>query len=278
MIKNILLHVSTYPDRTPDNVISASLAMARMLGSRLTAAICKVDLPDVSNRLVSMITDVEQIIATAERDEDTAAVELERQLIDAGKGGYPAVEIFKCTSTAVATASQLIGRARLSDLVIVATSQHSAQRALAQDLIFDCGKPVLLLPEQVAPEIKLNVIVVAWDGSRVAARAISDALPFLKFAQTVRLVEISGDKPLDGSSGIAALREQLMSHDVQALAETISADGGSAGDVLAAYCSRHHADLLVMGAFGHSRVRDFVLGGATKHFVTDPPLPILLSH
>ncbi len=274
----MLLPLSTYPVRTPNNAIAAALAIAHMFGSELTAAICHVEFPDVSDRLVSMLTDIEQVIAKARRDAEIAAADIKRQLSDASSNSYPAVNVISCSSPAVGMVSQLMGRARLSDLVIMPMSEEPAQRDLAQDLIFASGRPVLLIPDTVAPEITLAVVVIAWDGSRVAARAVADSLPFLRFAKSVRLVELTGDKPLEGASRVEALLHHLSTHDIAAFAETVPADGHSAGHALAAYCSRYHADLLVMGAYGHSRIRDFVLGGATKHFVTDPPLPLLLSH
>ena len=276
--KNILLQLSTYPDRTPDNVVSASLAITKMLGSKLTAAVCEVQLPDVSNRLVSMVTDISSVIAAAKRDGAKAAAEFERVLTDAGKKAYLKIDILHCSCFGSATAAKLMGNARLSDLIIIPTSDYPVYRELAQDMIFGSGRPVLLMPHKVAPEIVLEVVVVAWDGSRVAARAISDALPFLKFAKTVRLVELTGEKPLEGASGVAALQRQLKSHDITATTDTIAVGDDTAGHALSDYCTRQHTDLLVMGAYGHTRIRDFVMGGVTKSIVDHTPLPVLMSH
>ena len=276
--KNILLQLSTYPDPTPDNVVSASLAIAKMFGGDVTAAVCQVELPDTSNRLVSLLTDVTSVIAAARRDGAVAAASFKRKLTDVGKTGYPSVTILDFACSASRTGSQLMGCARLSDLVIISNSDYPAYREIAEEMIFGSGRPVLLLPDKVAAELKLAVVIVAWDGSRVAARAISDALPFLKFAQTVRLVEMTGEKPLEGASSIMALRTQLESHDVTASVDTIEVGDASAGEVLTDYCARQHADLLVMGAYGHTRIRDFVLGGVTKFIVHHTPLPVLLSH
>ena len=276
--KNIFLQLSTYPHPSPDNVVSASIAIAKMLGGNLTAAVCQVELPDTSNRLVGFVTDVTSVIAAARRDGAAAAAILKRRLTEAGKNGYPSVTIIDRACLPSHTGSQLMGNGRLSDLIIIPTSDDPAYREIAEDLIFGSGRPVLLLPESVAAEITLKVVVVAWDGSRVAARAISDALPFLKFAQTVRLVEITGEKPLEGASSIAALQQQLVSHDVKAVIDAIEVGDLGAGGALTGYCAEKHADLLVMGAFGHTRIRDFVLGGVTKFIVHHTPLPVLMTH
>ena len=276
--KNILLQLSTYPDPTPDNVVSASLAIAKMFGGNLTAAVCQVELPDTSDRLVGLLTDVTSVIAAARSDGAAAAADFRRKLTEAGKTSCPGVTILDFSCSASRTGSQLMGSARLSDLIIIPNSDYPAYREIAEEMIFGSGRPVLLMPDNVSPEITLAVVVVAWDGSRVAARAISDALPFLKFAQTVRLVEMTGERPLEGTSSVAALQNQLQSHDITATVDTIEVGDASAGEVLTDYCARQHAELLVMGAFGHTRMRDFVMGGVTKFIVHHTPLPVLLSH
>ena len=276
--KNILLQLSTYPDPTPDNVVSASLAIAKMFGGNLTAAVCQVELPDTSDRLVGLLTDVTSVIAAARSDGAAAAADFRRKLTEAGTTSYPGVTILDFSCSASRTGSQLMGSARLSDLIIIPNSDYPAYREIAEEMIFGSGRPVLLMPDKVSPEITLAVVVVAWDGSRVAARAISDALPFLKFAQTVRLVEMTGEKPLEGTRTVAALQNQLQSHDITATVDTIEVGDASAGEVLTDYCARQHAELLVMGAFGHTRMRDFVMGGVTKFIVHHTPLPVLLSH
>ena len=276
--RNLLIQMWSYPVRTPDNVLSAALEIAKMLGSRVTAAICKVELPSASRQLGMTLPDVSAVMVAAERDGETSAREIEDYLVRANAGQYQPINILKFDCLADISPRELIGHARLSDLIVISIPPGEALHELAHDLIFSSGRPVLLLPADVSSEISLAVVVVAWDGSRVAARAISDALPFLGYAQTVRLVEITGDKPLEGSSSPTALRDQLLSHDIKAEIDTVSVDGSSASAVLARYCSHHHADLLVMGAYGHSRMRDFIIGGVTTHFVDNPPLPVLLSH
>ena len=277
-LRNLLIQIWSYPVRTPDNVLSATLVIAKMLGTRVTAAICKVDVRNASARLGIVFPDASTVMASAERDSENSARKIERYLEKANVGQYQPVEILKFDSSTDILPPGLIGHARLSDIIIVAISPGEAPHDFAQDLIFASGRPVLLLPADVSAEISFGVVVVAWDGGRVAARAIWDALPFLRYAHTVRLVEITGDKPLEGSSSTTALRDQLLSHDIKAVIDSVSAEGTSAGAVLARYCSHHHADLLVMGAYGHSRMRDFFMGGVTKYFVVNPPLPVLLSH
>jgi nucleotide-binding universal stress UspA family protein len=120
--------------------------------------------------------------------------------------------------------------------------------------------------------------VVAWDGSRPAARAVADALPFLERAKTVRVLTILNEKELSSESPAAELSRYLERRGIDATPDCIDASGRRIGEILSSYLTSNQADLLVMGAYGHSRVREFILGGATRSMIIKPPLPILLSH
>jgi nucleotide-binding universal stress UspA family protein len=119
---------------------------------------------------------------------------------------------------------------------------------------------------------------VAWDFSRPAARAVADALPLLQRAKTVHIVTITNEKTIDTSRSGSELARHLAYHGVQVVLEEEDARGRTISQALEAYAVARDLDILVMGAYGHSRVRDFILGGATKNMISAPPLPILLSH
>jgi len=154
------------------------------------------------------------------------------------------------------------------------------QQYVAECVIFGSGRPTIVLPE--APKrsdpLSLDVIGVAWDFSRPAARAIADAMPILERAKTVRVVTITQEKRIDAKRSGAELIRHLAFHGIEIVVEEEEAAGRSIGQALEDYATAHDLDLLVMGAYGHSRLRDFVLGGATKTVIAHPPLPVLLSH
>ncbi|PSC02482.1 hypothetical protein SLNSH_23880 [Alsobacter soli] len=122
--------------------------------------------------------------------------------------------------------------------------------------------------------IQFEKVVVAWDGSRVAARAVGDALPALALAKTVSVVTV-GDEP-DDAAPAASLVRNLVAHGVAAQAEKIALKI-SVGAALRDHVHEVGADLLVMRAYGHSRLRDFVLGGATRSILADPLVSVWLS-
>ncbi|NGX97210.1 MAG: universal stress protein, partial [Candidatus Afipia apatlaquensis] len=119
---------------------------------------------------------------------------------------------------------------------------------------------------------------VAWDFSRPAARAVADALPILERAKIVRVVTITEEKTIDTKRSSAELAKHFACHGIESVLEEEEAAGRTIGQALEDYATAHDIDLLVMGAYGHSRMRDFILGGATKSIVANPPLPVLLSH
>jgi nucleotide-binding universal stress UspA family protein len=154
------------------------------------------------------------------------------------------------------------------------------QQYVAECVIFGSGRPTIVLPEtpKIRRPLSLDVVGVAWDFSRPAARAIADAMPILERAKTVRVVTVTQEKGIDTKRSGAELMRHLAFHGIETVVEEEEAAGRSIGQALEDYTIAHDFDLLVMGAYGHSRLRDFVLGGATKAVIAHPPLPVLLSH
>jgi len=147
---------------------------------------------------------------------------------------------------------------------------------LAETLILMSGRPVLVLPD--GHRGALDRAVVAWDGSPAAARAMNDALPLLQAAGSVEVVTVSGDKPIDRSAPRSHAVRHLLRHGIQADSREIEPGGLTTGIALARYLKAQRADVLVMGAFGHSRLREVVLGGVTEHMLSDTPTAVWLSH
>lgn len=170
--------------------------------------------------------------------------------------------------------------AKLHDITVSGVSQEGllTERQLAEALLFRSGRPILVVPRSDQRGFRCNRIVVAWDYSAPAARAVADALPLLGRAEDVLFLTVGDDK----SFGTNLVRDdvvQALGHrGVQARAEERRREGGKIGDVLQAIALQEQADLLVMGAFGHSRLTEFILGGATRNVLDDLKLPVLMSH
>jgi nucleotide-binding universal stress UspA family protein len=195
----------------------------------------------------------------------------------AEKSGIPhETQLEKCPTFAVP--DLLVDYARLRDLTIVPVPE-SYDQWYAEAVIFGSGRPVLVLPEAPrARPFELGTVAVAWDFSRAAARAISDAMPLLEKARKVRVVTVTNEKKLDNKHSAEALAKNLARHGIDVVLDKVDANGRRIGEVLEAYTVSHQVDVLVMGAYGHARWREFILGGATKSLLSKPPLPILFSH
>src|SRR5690606_38686695 len=138
--------------------------------------------------------------------------------------------------------------------------------------------PVLLLPREGMAGHRFDDIVIGWDGSRAAARAVAEGLAFCERAQSVTVAQVTGEKSLPDNAPASDVVRHLERHGIAAKTTEVSANGHDAGSALQAYCEDSGADLLVMGAYGHARAREYVLGGATRSVLREPDVPVLLAH
>lgn len=175
----------------------------------------------------------------------------------------------------------LVEAARLHHVTVQPLRKDTQdQFDLAERLIFESGRPVLIFPEEPVRPLATDIqtVAVAWDGSRQATRAVADALPFLRRAKTVRAFTATDDKPLSSAQAHQFV-EYLAGFGIEAIHEDVKkTDQNSIGTFMEAYVASRGVDLLVMGAYGHSRLREFILGGATRSILANPPCWVLLSH
>lgn len=279
--KDLLLQISSYPEATPSAAVEQAVSFAESLGARLTALTFEIDIPVPSNLLANAILDIPGMVATERAKSVANARDLLSTFDDAAaKQGISCDRVIERSTTA--EVPEIVTEyARLRDLTMIPIEGPGGfQQYVAECVIFGSGRPVLIFPAltKKAPTMRLDVIGVAWDFSRPAARAVADALPLLQRAKTVRIVTITNEKTIDTRRSGAELARHLACHGVDVTLEEEDAAGRAIGEVLETYAEVRRLDLLVMGAYGHSRIRDFILGGATKRIVAHPPLPVLLSH
>jgi len=171
--------------------------------------------------------------------------------------------------------------ARLKDMSIVPIKPHDDQsEKIVERLIFESGRPILMCPEEFAGELAaaFDQVVIAWDHTAPAARAVGDALPMLQAAASVRIITATDNNtPAELESG-AALASHLAEHGIKATFETVKIDGSAVGKVFEAYVKANAINLLIMGAYRHSRLNELVWGGATKTVIGRPPCWVIMSH
>jgi nucleotide-binding universal stress UspA family protein len=190
---------------------------------------------------------------------------------------------FNCVHYRSDAVAKIIAHTRLSDITVI--GQHPSKELglgfvnnFAKTLILKIGRPVLVLPTMSKMSSDIRSIVVAWDGGREATRAIVDAMPFLQKAKKVHLLSIKEKSDKDYELPGIDIASYLAKHGVTVDVEISDTTETSASDLLLLRAARNEADLLVMGAYGHHRITELILGGMTHDILKKANLPVLMSY
>jgi nucleotide-binding universal stress UspA family protein len=280
--RDVLLTALTYPDPTPDRAIRGGVALAGRLGGDVTLLTVQVDIPAVRNALANAVVHLDQM-AEMEEARSAATAQLEAACAHlAAEDAGARICTRSITARLFEEADALCAAARTRDITLVSVGPSvQADRKLAEALLFGSGRPVLVYPEdrEITPAKRFEKVVIAWDGSSRAARAVADALPMLRRAEAVRIFTALGDKPQAVHGAAADLVRHLATHGISAdVDERLALRDETIGQRFGDYVAAVRPDLLVMGGFGHTRFREFVLGGATRAMLEAPPCPALMAH
>ncbi len=194
-----------------------------------------------------------------------AGVSAETRILDATFGG----------------AATLFARiARRFDIAVVGQAQREhgvSEELMIEGALFESGRPVIVVPYIQKAGLTLERVLVCWDGGRTAARAIGDAMPLLERAKAVDLVIVAEERKNDEITG-ANMSEHLARHGIAVNVKRIAKGDLTIEDVILSYAADSGADFMVMGGYGHSRLREFILGGATRGILASMTVPVLMSH
>jgi nucleotide-binding universal stress UspA family protein len=278
-IKDILVAMDRSPGSGPR--LDWTLRLAGPFSARVTALalVAEPYLPP----LVGVHIPVEllqQQVAEAEREAD-AVLAAAREAARTSNAPFAAARMTASVERLPSLFARAAGQA---DLCVVGkpSADHPDLDAtsLAEAAFLHSGRPALVLPAVGTGSGGIRRAVVAWNGSREAARAVHDALPLLAGADRTLVVAVdeTAQRDPDGRATATDLAAHLARHGVRAEATSVPSGGLAVGDVLLSLSADMSADLLVMGGYGHSRMRELVLGGATRHLLAHATLPVLLSH
>jgi nucleotide-binding universal stress UspA family protein len=181
----------------------------------------------------------------------------------------------------VAGAADLFARiARRYDLAIVGQAHPdggASEELLIEGALFESGRPVVIVPYIQKSPLQLDRVLVCWDGSRPSTRAVADALPFLERSKAIEIVVVTGERKSDALRGTNMSRH-LARHGIKVEIKRINPGTVGVQASILDYAADCGADFMVMGGYGHSRLREFILGGVTRSILKSMTVPVLMSH
>jgi len=174
---------------------------------------------------------------------------------------------------------EMVGeRGRVFDLIVVGRSSDDPMVSgshVIESALFDSGRPVLIAPSNVPKSIG-STVLVAWNGASESARAVAFAMPFLQGADHVLVLEVEGGSVLGPSA--QDVQTYLTRNGISSEANSVEPGGVKIGQAILDEAAAQKADLIVKGAYTHSRLRQLIFGGATKHLLTNADIPVLMAH
>jgi nucleotide-binding universal stress UspA family protein len=275
MIKDLIVHLAP---KTAGDGVGYAISVAEAFGAHIVGisfAYEPVVVGSIFDEIPATLIDAQR------RENEKAAKGVIARFEQAARAAGVSAET-RLRSTSLPNAANLFGEvARQFDLSIV--TQAEPEILAEQDLIieaalFNSGRSVLVVPYIQKGGLSLQRTMIAWDGSRTAARAVGDAIPLLQRAQSVEVVTVTGEKgSTDEISGVD-LGKHLARHGINVEVDNVPAGTLDVASVILSYAADNAMDFIVMGAYGHSRLREFVLGGATRGMLQAMTVPTLMSH
>jgi nucleotide-binding universal stress UspA family protein len=276
MIKDIIVNLSVTKEGSVAGKYAVSVAAA--LEAHLTGVAFIYD-PVVP---ISGAGYIPAEVIETQRDDNEAAAEAAIKSFTAAsnQAGISAEPLM--TSASLAGAGDHFARmARRFDLAIVGQAQpevSSMEQVIGETTLFESGRPMIVVPYIQKAPFKTDNVMICWDGSRTATRAVADAIPIIGNSGLVEIVIVANERGKQDEIEGADIGQHLARHGLKVDVHRISGGNIDVGDALLSHAADSGADLMVMGGYGHSRLREFVLGGVTRSIFESMTVPVLLSH
>jgi len=275
--KDILTPVITL--EADEAALVAAGEIARAFDTHATALVVAVHLASAFADDQRPFSEVLADLARGSRHE--AALE-RAKIIDWLDAAVHDFEIRDLTVEAALERHEVLAHARVTDLVVMAraaTHTH-ARRALIEQVLFDAGRPLLLVPGAFKKPRQWARALIGWNAKAQSMRAVSAALPLLKRAEAVAVATVDATPSPTGHAQAPGreLAAYLARHGVRVEVRNIDSMGRTDARALLDEAQGFGADMLVLGAYGHSRAQEFVFGGVTRELMAASPLPLFLVH
>lgn len=264
---------------TPDSDIKMAASMCEAAEAHLSLLVVGISLNPPLGEAVSLSE-----TWLEERDSELKAIaaraDSARSLLEAYQVSR---DVDQQYGEAVWLADEIGMRAQYSDLVMLGhpvLHNGAVSPPVLEGLIFHSPRPLLLVPEGAMPTLAPRNVLVAWDSRKEAARAVHYAVDLLRQADRVSIVMVDpvARRSRSGEEPGADLAAYLARHGAKVVVERLASEGRSIAQVLTQHAADTAADMIVMGAYGHSRLRERLFGGVTRSFLKKCPVPILMAH
>jgi nucleotide-binding universal stress UspA family protein len=277
MLKNILVHIAS--ERSIRSIVDSAISLAMRHAAHLDAVSIGFETANLGLSIdaaaaVATIYEVEHDGALARANAALAVFETEARNAGISYGLQP------LTGGPADIAASVGTLARLYDLTVVLQPEpgiDTFDNIVPQEILFQSGGPVVFIPYTHKGPFEPKHIGIAWDGSRLAGRALRDAAPFLARAQTVTIISVN-EKEISADVSAATLKAHLTRHALPADIVRMDADRADIQPTILSIAADTGMDLIVMGGYGHSRLGERILGGVTRGMLKSMTVPTLMSH
>ena len=277
MIKDLVVHLSCVGQ--PDAAGPFAISIAETFGAHVSGVVFSYE-PVIPPTIMGSIP--ASLIEQQRIENDKAASDARMKFDAAARRAGVSFDSRVLTASLPGSADRFGEIARRFDLSVVGQAEPGllagAQELVAESALFASGRPVVLVPYIQKTGLKLDRVMVCWDASRTAARAAADALPLLARAKAIDVVIVASERPKSDDIPGADIGQHLARHGLKVEVKRIVAPDSDVASTILSHAADTSADFIVMGGYGHSRLREFVLGGATRGIMSAMTVPVLMSH
>jgi nucleotide-binding universal stress UspA family protein len=275
MIKDIVVNLNVGATASPASDFAISVAAA--FNAHLTG-ITFLHNPVVP---VSSVGHVPAEVVVAQQDYQAAIRAVRERFAAASARAGVTANPLTLSASLVGVGEQFGQIARRFDLAVVGQAEpetDAVDRIIVEAVLFDSGRPVICVPYIQKAPLKLDRVMVCWDGGRAAARTIGDAMPLLQRAGRVEVVIVTNESGKQDQIEGADIGTHLARHGLNVEVKRIPLGDIDVAAMLLSHAADEGVDFIVMGGYGHSRLREFLLGGVTRSILRSMTAPVLMSH
>lgn len=277
MLKDVIVNIPTESTER-DHVSAFAVSLAEQFSSHLTGVVYALE-PALHPSAFGIFPN--HIVQAACAEIERLAEAARDRFDQAAKRAGMSAESLKLSATLPGAAQSFGSSARRFDLAILGQPKDeflSPEALFIQAALFDSGRPLIVVPYIHQGPARLDRIVVCWDGGRAAARALADAMPLLRKAKSVDLVLVTSERPKSDEINGVDIAQHLARHDLPVTLRELAGNAMDVGNTILNYAADNSVDLIVMGGYGHWRLREFILGGTTRTLLGSMTVPTFMSH